>query len=126
MATAYAPVAGAFWRPHPEVGGCAGPVRLLHTHGWRDETVPLEGRPLRSADILQGDVFHGLLILRDANGCTGLRADEYDTDGAFWQRWWTRCSEGSALELALHTGGHVVPEGWAELALDWYDRTMAN
>ncbi len=126
VATAYAPVAGAFWRPHPAVGSCAGPVRLLHTHGWRDETVPLEGRPLRSADILQGDVFHGLLILRDANGCTGLRADEYDTDGAFWQRWWTRCSEGSALELALHAGGHVVPEGWAELALDWYERTMTN
>ena len=122
VATAYAPVAGAFWRPHPEVGACAGPVRLLHTHGWRDQTVPLEGRPLRSADILQGDVFHGLLILRDANGCEGLRADAYDTDGPFWQRWWTRCTEGSALELALHPGGHVVPEGWADLALDWYGR----
>jgi polyhydroxybutyrate depolymerase len=124
VATAFAPVAGAFWRPHPEVGGCAGPVRLLHTHGWRDETVPLEGRPLRSADILQGDVFHGLLILRDANSCAGLRADAYDTDGAFWQRWWTRCTEGSALELALHTGGHTVPEAWADLALDWYARVM--
>jgi polyhydroxybutyrate depolymerase len=126
VAAAFAPVAGAFWRPHPEVGACAGPVRLLHTHGWRDETVPLEGRPLRSADILQGDVFHGLLILRDANGCAGLRADGYDTDGPFWRRWWTRCREGSALELALHTGGHVVPEGWADLALNWYERVMGD
>ena len=62
LAAAYAPVAGAFWRPHPEMGSCAGPVRLLHTHGWRDETVPLEGRPLRGGEILQGDVFHGLEI----------------------------------------------------------------
>jgi polyhydroxybutyrate depolymerase len=120
LAAAYAPVAGAFWRPHPEMGACAGPVRLLHTPGWRDETVPLEGRPLRGGGILQGDVFHGLEILRGANGCTGLRADEYDTEGPFWRRWWTRCTPGSALELALHEGGHSVPAGWSALALDWF------
>ncbi len=123
LAAAYAPVAGAFWRPHPEMGSCTGPVRLLHTHGWRDETVPLEGRPLRS-DILQGDVFRGLEILREANGCAGMRADAYDTDGPFWRRWWTRCTPGSALELALHTGGHTMPPGWADLAIDWFDRTL--
>ncbi|MDG1470550.1 MAG: hypothetical protein P8Q26_03155 [Ascidiaceihabitans sp.] len=38
---AYVPVAGSFWRPHPTT--CEGPVRLLHTHGWTDTTVPLEG-----------------------------------------------------------------------------------
>jgi polyhydroxybutyrate depolymerase len=124
LASAYAPVAGAFWRPHPEMGSCAGPVRFLHTHGWRDETVPLEGRPLRGGAILQGDVFHGLEILRNANGCNGLRADEYDTDGTFWRRWWTRCTPGSALEFALHAGGHSVPAGWAELAIGWFERTM--
>ncbi len=43
--SAYAPVSGGFWRPHPD--RCAGPVRLLHTHGWSDTTVPLEGRILR-------------------------------------------------------------------------------
>ncbi len=123
LAAAYAPVAGAFWRPHPEMGACAGPVRLLHTHGWRDETVPLEGRPLRS-DVLQGDVFYGLEILRDANGCEGMRADAYDTSGPYWRRWWTRCTPGSALELALHTGGHTVPPDWAGLALDWFDRVL--
>ena len=32
--SAYAPVAGSFWRPHPD--SCQGPVRLLHTHGWTD------------------------------------------------------------------------------------------
>ena len=41
-AAAYAPVAGSFWRPHPDMEACAGPVDLLHTHGWRDKTVPLD------------------------------------------------------------------------------------
>lgn len=125
VAAAYAPVAGAFWRPHPAGGSCAGPVRMLHTHGWRDQTVPLEGRPLRGGAIYQGDVFQGLGLLREANGCDGLRADAYDTDGAFWRRLWTRCTPGSALELALHTGGHSVPVDWATMAIDWFDRLEA-
>ncbi|MSP04982.1 MAG: hypothetical protein EXR05_07040 [Acetobacteraceae bacterium] len=52
----YAPVAGAFSNPVP--GGGAAPVKLLHTHGWRDETVLLEGHRIR--DIAeQGDIFAG-------------------------------------------------------------------
>ena len=57
IAAAFAPVAGGFWRPHPE--DCAGPVKLLHTHGWRDQTVPLEGRPLGETPngrVEQGDI----------------------------------------------------------------------
>ncbi|TDL88056.1 alpha/beta hydrolase family esterase [Meridianimarinicoccus aquatilis] len=115
--TAYLPVAGSFWRPQPE--NCAGPVRLLHTHGWTDGTVPLEGRPLRNGQIFQGDVFHAMSTWREANGCAGLRATAFDTKGPFWNRAWTECSEESALELALHPGGHLVPEGWAEMAVDW-------
>lgn len=126
IAAAYAPVAGAFWRPHPAEGSCAGPVRMLHTHGWRDETVPLEGRPLRGGAIYQGDVFHGLGLLRAANGCDGLRADAYETEGAFWRRQWTRCTPGSALELALHTGGHSVPIEWADMAIGWFDGLEAT
>ncbi len=124
LAAAYAPVAGAFWRPHPGMEACAGPVRLLHTHGWRDETVPLEGRPLRGGAILQGDVFHSLEILRATNGCDQMRADAYDTEGAYWRRWWTRCTPGSALEFALHEGGHSVPPDWAPMAIDWFERIL--
>lgn len=116
---AFAPVGGSFWRPHP--AGCAGPVRLLHTHGWRDTTVPLEGRPLRGGAIYQGDVFQAMQILRDVNGCTMMRADSFETDGPFWRRRWERCTAGSALELALFDGGHRVPEGWADMALDWFE-----
>ena len=74
---AYAPVAGSFWRPHPKA--CAGPVRLLHTHGWTDMTVPLEGRNVGGAT--QGDVFAALEIWRRTNGCTALRADTFGTEG---------------------------------------------
>ncbi|MDA8870336.1 dienelactone hydrolase family protein [Rhizobiaceae bacterium] len=120
-ARAYAPVAGAFWRPHPTAEDCKAPIKLLHTHGWRDGTVPLEGRPLRGGQIYQGDVFQGLQIMRELNGCDQLRADGFDTEGDFWRRKWTKCSQGSALEFALHTGGHIVPKGWSEMAINWFE-----
>ncbi|MCK0166732.1 prolyl oligopeptidase family serine peptidase [Jannaschia sp. S6380] len=115
---AYAPVAGGFWQPQPEA--CAGPVRLLHTHGWRDSTVPLEGRPLRDGQWLQGDIFAGLTIWRAANGCTRPDPSGYRATGDYQHRFWT-CASGSALELALHPGGHGVPEGWSEMMLDWFE-----
>lgn len=122
LARAYAPVGGAFWRPHPVASDCDGPVRLLHTHGWRDQTVPLEGRPLRStSEILQGDVFHGLDLLRQVNGCTNMRADRFQTDADYWRRVWTTCAPDTALEFMLHPGGHSVPAGWATRAMDWFE-----
>ncbi len=121
VARAYAPVAGAFWRPHPDAADCKGPVRMLHTHGWRDKTVPLEGRPLRGINLIQGDVFYSLQIMRQVNGCKQMRADSFITEGKFWRRKWTRCTPNSALELALHTGGHGVPKGWATMAMDWFE-----
>jgi len=116
---AYAPLGGNFWRPHPQ--GCAGPVRMLHVHGWSDTTVPLEGRYLRNGDIAQGDVFSAFEVWRDANGCDALRADSFDMEGYYWRRIWERCTPGSALELALFPGGHIIPEGWSEMVLDWYE-----
>ncbi|MEP2654628.1 MAG: polyhydroxybutyrate depolymerase [Sedimentitalea sp.] len=122
---AYAPVAGGFWRPHPTE--CAGSVRLLHTHGWTDGTVPLEGRVLRGGDatnpnaLMQGDIFYTLRIWRETNRCHQLRADRFVTEGDFMGRAWDRCADGSALEFALFPGGHVVPSGWADMMLDWYE-----
>lgn len=120
---AYIPVGGAFWRPHPE--GCTGPVRLLHTHGWRDTTVPLEGRVVRGVDVndpealIQGDVFHAMQLWRVENGCVQLRADRFETEGTFMRRAWDRCIPGTALELALFDGGHTVPAGWIDMTLGW-------
>lgn len=120
LAKGFAPVAGGFWRPHPELGACNGPVNLLHTHGWRDKTVPLEGRPLGGGRIYQGDIFVTLQIWREENGCDGMRADSFETDGDFWRRKWETCDHG-ALEFALHQGAHGIPKGWSEMALDWFE-----
>lgn len=122
---AYLPVAGGFWRPHPTE--CAGPVRLLHTHGWTDTTVPLEGRVVRGEDIndpeafVQGDIFYTLGMWREVNECVQIRADKFVTKGPFMRRSWERCADDTALEFALFSGGHRVPKEWADLALDWLE-----
>lgn len=119
---AYAPVAGGFWRPHPE--RCEGPVMLFHTHGWSDGVVPLEGRPLRNGTFLQGDIFAGLEIWRNANACRAHNPSRFLTTGQFMRRRWTGCAPGSALEMALYPGGHGVPEGWTDMVLDWFERVV--
>jgi polyhydroxybutyrate depolymerase len=122
---AYAPLGGNFWRPHPTE--CEAPVRMLHTHGWTDGTVPLEGRVLNRVPTtdptarMQGDVFRALEIWRETNECYHLKADSFVTTGPFWRRAWERCADGSALELALFPRGHIVPEGWSDLVIDWYE-----
>jgi polyhydroxybutyrate depolymerase len=121
---AYAPIAGSFWRPHPT--GCAGPVRLFHTHGWSDGTVPLEGRTIGSVGVTQGDVWHAMEIWRATNGCDLLRPDAFNTKGPFWRRRWDKCANGSALEFALHAGGHGIPMGWSDMALDWFESLEKN
>ena len=122
---AYAPVGGSFWRPHPTE--CNGPVQLLHTHGWKDKTVPLEGRPLGGGTILQGDVWHAMGIWRAENGCDGLRADTFDTSGDFWVRKWEDCdAAGTALEFILHPGGHGIPRGWSTYTMDWFEGLTAE
>jgi polyhydroxybutyrate depolymerase len=120
LAKAFAPVAGGFWRPHPDMGSCNGPVNLLHTHGWKDKTVPLEGRPLGGGRIYQGDIFVTLQIWREENGCENMRADSFDTSGPFWRRKWETCTAG-ALEFALHQGAHGIPKGWSDMTLDWFE-----
>jgi polyhydroxybutyrate depolymerase len=115
-AKAYAPVAGGFWAPEP--ASCVGPVQLLHTHGFSDTTVPLEGQPLRHGTMLQSDIFAGLQHWRRVDGC-GSKAGRFDTSGPIWRKVWTDCKAGS-VELALHAGSHEVPAGWADMAIDWF------
>ena len=119
---AFAPVSGGFWVPQPET--CAGPVKMLHTHGWIDRTVPLEGRPLGNLGIQQSDIFQGLQTWRRMNGCAAVRPDEFDTSGVFWIRRWTTCAPGTALELALHKGGHEMMDEWMPMAIDWFEKVL--
>lgn len=120
IARAYAPVAGAFWRPHPALDACTGPVDLLHTHGWTDGTVPIEGRVLGGGTIRQGDVFASMEVWRETNGCARSAPDAITNEGAYWHRIWSSCAAGS-LQFALFPGGHAVPRGWADMALDWFE-----
>lgn len=115
---AYAPVAGAFWRPHPV--DCAGPVQMFHTHGWADRTVPLEGRSLGGGVIEQGDAWYSIRLWRDENGCSAHLPEDITIEGDMWQRYWTGCDAGS-LAFVLHPGGHGIPQGWSNMMLDWYE-----
>lgn len=127
---AYAPVGGNLWRPHPD--HCTAPVKMLHTHGWRDGVVPIEGRLLRGEGLtnpdalIQGDAFRAMELFRVANECVNHKPDRFDISEQFWRRAWDRCAQGSALEFALHTGGHSVPKGWAEMALEWFETQMLS
>lgn len=115
---AYAPVAGSFWRPHPD--HCAGPVRLFHTHGKADRTVPLEGREIMPG-FVQGNVFEAMDIWRAADGCASDKPDATRTLGIYTIEDWTRCAPGASLSFALHEGGHSIPKGWAQMAVDWFE-----
>lgn len=123
--SAYAPLGGSFWRPHPD--SCAGPVRMLHVHGWTDGTVPIEGRvvnrlPLSDPDAFaQGDVFRAMDIFRQANGCDYANPDRREVSNDYWLRIWDQCREGSDLRLAVFARGHVIPQTWPKLVADWYE-----
>ena len=117
--SAYAPVSGNVWRPHPT--SCAAPVKLFHTHGWEDSTVPLEGRVIRE-NFVQGDVFEALNLWRQTNECDQPRANLFSVSGIFMRRAWTKCARDSALEFVLFPGGHRVPEGWADMTLNWFEK----
>ncbi|WP_246020179.1 alpha/beta hydrolase family esterase [Aliigemmobacter aestuarii] len=115
---AYAPVAGSFWRPHPEA--CAGPVQLLYSHGKADRTVPIEGREVMPG-FVQGNVFEAMDIWRATNVCQSDKPDASRTLGIYTIEDWTRCAPGGSLSFALHGGGHSIPKGWAQMAMDWFD-----
>lgn len=114
--TAFMPVAGAFWRPHPQT--CpGGPVDLLHTHGTTDTVVPMAGRPIRET-FHQGDVREGMALWLAQDGCAAEptrveRVDQLDCEV------WAGCTTGRDLRLCLHAGGHMIPKGWADMAFAW-------
>ncbi|MEM7057497.1 MAG: prolyl oligopeptidase family serine peptidase [Pseudomonadota bacterium] len=115
----YVSVAGALRRPTPAEECPGGPVRLLHIHGFGDKQVPLEGRQIR--DWHQGDVFESLSLLRATNGCRSDPQHIADVD-KYSCRLWTSCNSGRDIQFCMHSGGHGLPKGWAEMALQWFER----
>lgn len=115
---AYAPVSGGFWRPQPL--SCAGPVRLFHSHGWSDGVVPLEGRFLGGGQFQQGDIFAGLELWRQTNGCQEQAPDKRSVEGGLLRRDWD-CQAGADIDFVLFPGGHQIPKGWSDWMLDWLE-----
>lgn len=125
IAAAYAPISGGFWEP--AATDCRGPVDLLHTHGFADMVVPLEGRIADEYPPyvgVQADIHAGLLYWRDLMHC-GRRADAVDTAGPLWRKTWTSC-EGGSVTFLLGPHGHSIPDGWTDLALDWFEAVTAE
>lgn len=114
----FAPVAGALRHPRMDQGCQSGPVRLLHIHGFTDSQVPIEGRAIGSWH--QGDVFESMSLARQTNDCR-TQPDSFEMGERFRCRLWTSCESGRDLRLCIHDGGHGMPQGWADLALDWFE-----
>lgn len=123
---AFAPLAGGFWRPHPQT--CASPAKILHTHGWDDPVVPLEGRTFNRPNFSaqQGDIFEGLQLWRKTSGCATQAPTQTARTDIYWSRTWSNCARGSHLQLVLHPGGHDMPEFWPRLVMDWFEQIEAS
>ncbi|MEP5761208.1 MAG: prolyl oligopeptidase family serine peptidase [Litoreibacter sp.] len=76
----FIPMSGTFWAPEPQT--CEGPVaNIVHFHGDKDRTVPLNGRPV--AGTHQGSVHKALSMYRSfgrfsaphAKNLSGLRCE---------------------------------------------------
>jgi polyhydroxybutyrate depolymerase len=85
--------------------------------------VPIEGWE-QEPNLVEGGAFADAQLWRRVNGCPDAHADSYAAVGRFWRRSWTECAPGTALELVLHPGAHGVPDGWATLALDWFEAVV--
>jgi polyhydroxybutyrate depolymerase len=124
--TAFAPVAGAFWRPEPD--SCpGGPVSLRHVHGLADPMVPMQGRPLRGGALHQGDVLRGMATWRAIDGCREV-PDAEERRGPLACRTWSAqsCRSNRELVLCLHPGEHEIEAGWILDAFHWMEGLPAK
>jgi len=103
--------AGTFWVPEPVE--CVAPVPVRHSHGLADRIMPMEGRPIGSAQ--QGDVYEGVGAWALTNGCTPKPRAPAAGGCQVWS-----CTRAD-LRLCLHDGGHGAPAGWAGDMLEWVD-----
>jgi polyhydroxybutyrate depolymerase len=113
FAAAYAPVAGAFWEPLPAT--CpGGPIDLRHVHGTADGTVPLAGRVIRGQFGSATSSADGRAA-GDERLCCSVRPGvvEEAADGLRCEEWDGCAVGGRELRMCLHTGGHILPEGWS-------------
>ena len=95
----FIPMSGTFWTPEPQT--CEGRVaNIVHFHGDKDQTVPLEGRPV--AGTHQGSVSEALAMYT-GYGSFGPVQKATSTE--------LRCDlrqnrAGNILNFCLYDGGH--------------------
>lgn len=111
-------VAGALRRPNPtECAGLDG-LPVLHVHGFSDPQVPFEGRAIR--DWHQGSVWDSLARAVEVNGCRS-HPDVIETNDVFRTRLWQDSCSGAPVQLAVHDGGHGLPQGWTAMAREFFE-----
>ncbi|MEL6233170.1 MAG: PHB depolymerase family esterase [Pseudomonadota bacterium] len=110
--TAFAPIAGGFWRTTPDE--CpSGPATLRHIHGTADRVVAFD----RQGVYNSAPIPDGFALLAGLAQCAGPGAPV--TQGKLTCRDWTACATGRALQLCLHDGGHSIPAEWVAEGYDW-------
>lgn len=121
--SAFFPVSGVFWRPHPET--CSDPARhLTHVHGTSDTVMPLDGRKF-GGGFNQGNVFQSTSVLRTAQGFND-EPDQQVIDGDRECDIWKDQNADRSLELCLHPKGHFIPKDWVARSIDWANRLRAT
>jgi polyhydroxybutyrate depolymerase len=121
LAAAYAPIAAGYLGDMPS--RCAGPARLLHTHGRADEVVPIDNARLwHSGGARMEPLGSALTKIARTGGCiTPAAPREFqDYDLTTWQD----CGPGASAGLLLHSGGHIVPLSWYSTVIDWFENGL--
>ena len=118
LAQAYAPVAAGYLGGMPE--RCQAPVRLLHTHGTADKTVPFEQQKAwYSGGARLRELDDALDTIGETGGCT-TRGPTTRRNG-FERSDWQDCGPGASVGLLVHNGGHTIPRGWIETVVNWFE-----
>ncbi len=105
-----------------DFGACPGhrpDFSLLETHGLVDRAIPLTGpMGLAPGTFAWERIDRYMAALTHRQGCAVPQAGR---TGDFRLTLYEGCDGGHRFGLALHPGGHAFPEGWADLALDWFE-----
>lgn len=106
-------IAGALRRPNStDCAGLAG-LPIMQVHGFKDVTVPLEGRGIRNWH--QGSVWDSLESARKANGCRS-NPDSIVIEELYRKRVWDNSCARATVRLDIHDGRHGIPSGWGPRA----------
>ncbi|MEM7061177.1 MAG: PHB depolymerase family esterase [Pseudomonadota bacterium] len=119
LAAAYAPIASGYLGKMPQQ--CAGPVRLMHTHGRTDPIVPLSpDNPWSSGGARMQQLDSALERIAGTGGChtqkNVAKFREYSRSG------WSDCISNASVDLLVHNGGHDIPLSWYSTVVDWFEK----